>query len=153
MLNEQSFLIGEEIRSAGTWALPEHWGTWLCHSGGKIGFILTSEESEYYYVHLRVRVSTWLSDHTVRLLANEQTVWENSIGTRSKDVVLRIRKQMDSTNLWPLCLEAQIDLSPEQRAEIGLTDKRVPTIGFERLLVVPENDVRTRVDVLTKSFL
>jgi len=32
-LDQQSFLLGEAIRSGGAWSEPERWGTWLCHSG------------------------------------------------------------------------------------------------------------------------
>jgi hypothetical protein len=34
------------------------------------------------------------------------------------------------------------------RAQIAALDRRVPTIGFERLVVVPENDLKSRVDIL-----
>jgi hypothetical protein len=153
LLNEQSFLLGEEIRSTGTWALPEYWGTWLCQSGGNVILVLPQDASEFSYVYLRMRISTWLSEHTVRLLANNEEVWAGSIGAHSRDVVLRLRKQTDNEDGWLLCLEAQVDVSPELRSEIAAVDVRVPTIGFERLLVVPETDVNTRVDVLTKPLL
>ena len=56
MLDQQSFLLGEAMRSGGSWAQPERWGTWLCHSGGDVVFSLAAEPSQYYYVFLRLRV-------------------------------------------------------------------------------------------------
>jgi glycosyltransferase involved in cell wall biosynthesis len=153
LLNEQSFLIGEEIRSGGTWALPERWGTWLCQSGGDIIFSLAQEASQFYYLYLRIRVSNWLSEQTVRLLGNGEPLWEGRIGPQSKDIILRVRKRSDVEGAWPLCIDAQVSLTPELRDEIAAFDRRVPTIGFERLVVIPENDVKARMDVLTKTML
>ncbi len=42
---------------------------------------------------------------------------------------------------WRLKLRADADVSAEIRGEIAAVDSRVPTIGFEGLLVVPENDL------------
>jgi glycosyltransferase involved in cell wall biosynthesis len=153
MLDEQSFRTGEEIRSAGVWAQPEHWGTWLCHSGGSIVVALASEASRFYYVFLRVRVSAWLNEHTVRLLANNEKLWEGKIGPSSKDIVLRVRKRTGTPDAWRLQIEAEVNLTPELRSQITAVDSRVPTIGFERLIVVPESDVITRLDLITKTFL
>ena len=150
LLNEQSFLTGELIRSTGNWALPERWGTWLCKSGGDIVFALAPEVSEFYYFYLRLRVSKWLFEHTVRLLANGEILWEGSIGANSKDIILRVRKRTGIVGTWLLRIEAQVDLTSEVRNEIAAFDGRVPTIGFERLVVVPENDVKARLDVLSK---
>ncbi len=36
VMEAKNFLLGEEIRSGGSWAQPERWGTWLCHSGGTL---------------------------------------------------------------------------------------------------------------------
>jgi len=33
---------------------------------------------------------------------------------------------------------------------IAASDSRIPTVGLERLIVVPENDLKTRLDVLSK---
>jgi hypothetical protein len=47
-----------------------------------------------------------------------------------------------------LRVRVDLDLTPEQRAQIASLDRRVPTIGFERLVVVPDDDLKTRVDIL-----
>ena len=46
LLDEQSFLLGEEIASAGAWGQPEPWGRWLCHSHGEIVFALADDPSQ-----------------------------------------------------------------------------------------------------------
>jgi hypothetical protein len=33
---------------------------------------------------------------------------------------------------------------------IAAIDSRIPTFGFERMIVVPESDFKTRLDVLTR---
>jgi hypothetical protein len=147
-LHEQSFLLGEEARSSGIWAEPEHWGTWLCHSGGEIVLGLGPEESNLYYVFLRLRASGPLSDLPVRLSANGANVWDGNIGPRSKNIVFRVRRRLTGPGGWRLRIGAEAQLSAELRNQIAALDSRVPTIGFERLVIVPESDVKTRVDIL-----
>jgi glycosyltransferase involved in cell wall biosynthesis len=149
LLDQQSFLLGEEIRSGGSWAQPERWGTWLCHSGGDIVFSLAAEASEFYYVFLRVLVCGVLHEQPVRLLANGEKLWVGKIGAKSKDVVLRVRKRANPTSPWKLRIGAEVDLSREIRSQIAALDSRVPTIGFERFIVIPENDINARLDVLS----
>jgi hypothetical protein len=147
-LTEQSFVCGEEARSAGQWAQPEDWGTWACHSGGEIALGLGPNESSLYYVLLRLRTSGPVSDAAIRISANGERVWEGPIGTNSRDVFLRVRRKMAGPRGWRLRIRAEINLSDDLRNNIMTMDSRVPTIGFERLLVVPENDLKTRLDVM-----
>jgi hypothetical protein len=42
--------------------------------------------------------------------------------------------------------EAQ--LTPKLRERIVAMHGRVPTVGFERMIVLPEDDLKTRVDML-----
>ncbi len=153
LLDQQSFLLGEDIRSGGAWAQPERWGTWLCHSGGDIVFSLAPEPSEFYYVFLRLRVSGLLDEQPVRLLANGERLWVGKIGPKSKDVALRIRKRAGATSPWKLQIAAEVDLSPEIRGQIIALDSRLPTIGFERFILVPENDLNARLDVMSNMVL
>ncbi|MDR3472437.1 MAG: glycosyltransferase family 1 protein [Devosia sp.] len=152
-LGQQSLSLGEEIRSHGAWAEPERWGTWVCHSGGDLLFDLAAETSQFYYVFLLVRVSGPLQDQPIRLLANGEKVWEGPIGLRSKNIALRIRKRPAATSRWKLQIGIDVDLTPELRNQIAAMDSRIPTVGLERLIVVPENDLKTRLDVITKILL
>jgi hypothetical protein len=43
------------------------------------------------------------------------------------------------------------NLSLEMLETIAAIDCRVPTIGFERLVVVPGNDLKTRLDILSDA--
>jgi glycosyltransferase involved in cell wall biosynthesis len=150
LLDRQTFLLGETLRSGGNWAQPERWGTWLCHSGGDVVFELAADPSQFYYVCVRVRVCSVLHEQPVRLLGNGERLWEGRIGSQSKDLMLRVRKRVGATGRWRLRLTAEVDISSERNNQIAALDSRMPTIGFERLLVMPENDTKTRLDVLSK---
>jgi glycosyltransferase involved in cell wall biosynthesis len=153
LLQEQNFLRGEEIRSHGLWAYPEDWGTWACHAGGDIVVALPPSDSVLFDVFLRVRVSGLLTDHPIKLSANGTPVWSAPIGQGSRNIHFRARKTTLGTGGWRLRIRAELALSAELRSQIAALDTRVPTIGFERLVVVPENDLKTRVDVLYSLFL
>ena len=66
VLEAKNFLLGEEIRSGGSWAQPERWGAWLCHSQGDVVFALAAAASHLYYVSLRLRVCGWLHERPIR---------------------------------------------------------------------------------------
>jgi hypothetical protein len=147
-LREQNFMLGEEARADGTWAEPENWGTWLCHSKGELALGLMPNESHEYYVFLRLRASGPVSDLVIRLLANGEQAWQGSIGPKPKDIVLRVRRRAIGPAGWRLRIRAETELSSELRQQIAAIDGRIPTIGFERLVVVPENDLKPRLDIL-----
>jgi glycosyltransferase involved in cell wall biosynthesis len=152
-LDEESFRLGEEIRCGGTWAQPEEWGVWLCHDGGDLVLSLAEDDSQHYFVFLRARVSgALLIDRPIHVTANGESLWSGAVGG-GHDIVLRIRKPLGGPgSAWRLRLTARVDLTPELRDQIARLDLRVPTIGFERLVVVPENDWKTRVDILTAAY-
>jgi glycosyltransferase involved in cell wall biosynthesis len=148
LLQEQNFLWGEEIRSHGFWAYPEDWGTWACHAGGDIAVALAPSDSLLFDVFLRVRVSGLLTDHPIMLSANGRPAWNGPIGEGSRNIHFRVRKQTLGTGGWRLRIRAELALPGELRSQIAALDTRVPTIGFERLVVVPENDLKRRVEIL-----
>jgi glycosyltransferase involved in cell wall biosynthesis len=148
LLQEQSFLLGEEIRSDGFWAYPEDWGTWACHAGGDIVAALAPSDSQLFDVFLRLRVSGLLTDQPIKLSANGRPVWGDAIGQGSRNIHFRVRKPTLATGGWRLRIRAELALSAELRSQITALDARVPTIGFERLVVVPEDDVKARVSIL-----
>jgi glycosyltransferase involved in cell wall biosynthesis len=81
-LTEQSFVRGEEARSGGHWAYPEDWGTWACHNGAEIAFGLGPHESVTYYAFLRLRASGPIMDQPLRVYANGEALWEDTLGAR-----------------------------------------------------------------------
>jgi hypothetical protein len=99
-------------------------------------------------VFLRVRVSGLLTDNPIKLSANGTPVWSAPIGQGSRNIHFRARKQIFGSGVWRLRIRAELALSAELRNQIAALDARVPTIGFERLVVVPENDLKARVDIL-----
>jgi len=152
-LHRQSFLLGEEIRSDGFWAEPEDWGAWLCHSGGDIEFSLGPEPSRLYYVFLRLRLCGPLHGQPVRLLADGEKVWEGAVGPHSKDIVVRLARSPGGSDRWNVRIGSEVEVSSTARAEIEKLDGRIPTIGLERLVVVPERDLATRLDIVTRRMV
>jgi hypothetical protein len=147
-LTEESFLRGEEARAGGVWAEPENWGTWLCQGGGEVVLGLASNDGELYDVFLRLRASAPVAEQRIRLTGNGEPIWEGAIGPQARNIIARIRRRGAGTAPWLLRLGVEVDLSSELRAQIAALDRRVPTIGFERLVVVPETDLKSRVDIL-----
>ena len=98
---------------------------------------------------VRLRASGPVVEQPIRISANGDLVWEGGLGPKPRDVVLRVRRRLaGAAGGWRLRLRSQIDLTPELSAEIAAQDSRVPTVGFERLIVVPENDLKTRLDIV-----
>ncbi|HLY46516.1 MAG TPA: glycosyltransferase family 1 protein [Stellaceae bacterium] len=152
-LGDQAFARGEEIRSGGTWAHPEEWGTWACHAGGEVTLALAPCDSIFYYVVLRLRGSDAFLDQPIRISANGEPAWAGSLGAQSRDLAFRVRRRAPDAGGWLLRVRAELDLTPELRGRIALLDSRIPTIGFERLVVVPEDDLKTRLDILYRLLL
>ncbi len=116
-------------------------------------FALAADPSQVYYVFLRLRVCGWLHERPVRIIADGERLWTGTIGPHSKDVMLRVRKTVGAAATWRLRIAAQVDLTPDLAGQIAASDSRIPTIGFERLIVVPENDLKTRLDVMSGLLL
>ena len=153
-LREDSFLRGEDMRAAGIWAAPENWGSWLCGGGGEVACGLGPDESSLYCVFLRLRVSGPASRISLTISANGESVWTGNIGEKSKDIFFHVRRQAtNAKSWWQLRISVTGMLSEEQKVEILRIDNRLPFIGFEKLLIVPENDLKTRLDVITKTLM
>jgi len=114
----------------------------------EIALGLAPNDSDVYYVFLRLRASGPVIEQPVRLHANGETLWEDAIGPRPRNIALRVRRRANGTQGWHLRIRAEIDLPDEKRADLAAVDSRIPTIGFERLMIVPENDLKTRLDML-----
>lgn len=54
---------------------------------------------------------------------------------------------------WNVRIGAEVEVSSTARAEIEKLDGRIPTIGLERLVVVPERDLATRLDIVTRRMV
>jgi glycosyltransferase involved in cell wall biosynthesis len=147
-LQQESFLRGEEARAGGIWAEPEHWGTWMCHPGGELAFDLPPDDSVIYWVFLRLRAAGPLSNQRVRLFVNGAPVFHDSLSAQPRDIHFTVRKRAAPSSGWRMRLRAEVNLSPDLISQVAATDSRVPTLGFERLIIVPENDLKTRLDVL-----
>ena len=154
-LDDRAFLRGEEARTSGDWAYPEDWGTWACHSGAEIVLALPHNESVYYYVFLRLRASGPVLERPIRISANGDVVWEGGLGAEAARCRAAGPPQTGRYG-WRLAAASAQPDRPDRRncaSEIAAQDSRVPTVGFERLIVVPENDLKTRLDVMYSLLL
>jgi hypothetical protein len=113
-------------------------------------FDLAADASQYMWVWVRLRVCGVLQEQPIRLLGNGERLWEGRFGPESQGIMLRVRKRVSATSRWRLRIGVEVNVSPELRNQIAAIDSRIPTIGFERLIVVPEGDISARLDVLSK---
>jgi glycosyltransferase involved in cell wall biosynthesis len=148
-LTESSFLMGEEARADGTWAGPEPWGTWLCSPTGELVLGLPPTEESIFYVFLRLRTSVPAAGLPARIFANAEIVWQGKLAGKPQDIMARARRRLQTDGAWQLKLRVEAEISTSVRQHIENIDVRTPIIGIEHMLVVPGDDIRTRLDVLT----
>jgi glycosyltransferase involved in cell wall biosynthesis len=148
-LLESSFWLGEDARADGLWAEPEPWGTWLCTPTGALSIGLPPNNDHVFYAFLRLRTSAPAAGLPGRILANAEIVWQGSFTEKPQDLMLRIRRRTRDGLSWALKLRCELDCPTGLRHQIGAIDARTPMIGFEFLVIIPENDIKSRVDVLT----
>ncbi len=146
-LPESRFLLGQDARAGGTWAEPGPWGTWVCSPSSKLLLGLPLGGG-LIYVFLRVRTSAAAAGLPATILANNETVWQDSFTERPQDLMLRLRRR-DSAGMGTLRLQVDLHCPPGLGQHAFGSDGRAPTIGFERLIAVPEEDFSLRLDVLT----
>ncbi|MBV9859310.1 MAG: glycosyltransferase family 4 protein [Alphaproteobacteria bacterium] len=152
-LDEVSFLTGEEARAGENWAEPEDWGTWTKYPGGTIVFGLGPSESLTLYVFLRLRLSAPLFGKTVTLKANGEQVWRGAIGEVAKDIFFPVQRRVAGPGDWHLEISAMVDREVDLERQVYEIDARGPGIGFERAIVIPEHDVKARLDILYSLLL
>ena len=133
----------------------ESWGTWVCHTGGEIVCLgLPQTRLSGFLRFPSPSGRRPIAGLPVKLFANGEVVWEADIGNRPRNITFRVRRKTAGVSgWWRLRIRAKADLSAEQRDATLAIDRRVPTVGFERLVIVPENDLKTRIDILLFSFL
>jgi glycosyltransferase involved in cell wall biosynthesis len=151
-LQEACFLLGEDMRASGVWAEPEAWGTWMCRTSADLCAGLEPNESLEYYVFLRLRTSGPLSEAPVRVTSAGKMLWSGKVGDRSRNAAMRVRRRQ-TDQWWNLHLRIDAEVDDETLAMVAAIDGRVPTIGLERLVIVPENDLKARLDILTNILL
>jgi glycosyltransferase involved in cell wall biosynthesis len=148
-LREDSFLIGEDARTGSRWAEPEAWGTWLCHEWGEMLFGLDATNCTVFYIALRLRAAAPVAGCRVSISANGEAVWSGPAPHRPTTILIRVRRRGVSSSGWKLRLRADIKVPPDALQQVEAIDRRLPLLGFERMVIVPESDLKTRVDVMT----
>ena len=149
-LRESSYLTAEDARSGGRWTSPEAWGTWLCDEVGDVVVDLEKNNCKYFYVALRLRVAPFLSDNGVSITANGEHAWSGAIGKAPKNILMRIRNRAGTADRGgKLHLRVAVEAEPAQLEKVVALDHRRPIVGFERIVIVPDNDINARLDLLT----
>jgi glycosyltransferase involved in cell wall biosynthesis len=150
-LTEAALLLGEEIRGAGRWGHPEHWGTWLCQGSGDIVLSLAPNDDGLLFVALLLSANGVASALPLQIVCDGKTLWSGALGERPRNILLTVPRQPAARGTWwRLRIVVQIEPPPEMLAAIGGADTRIPLIGVMRLVVVPHSDVTTRLELLTK---
>jgi hypothetical protein len=109
---------------------------------------LDANDCSTYYVFLRCKVSAPLAEEEITIFANGDRVWRGALGEEPKDLCLKVFRKNDQGSWWAL----KIGLWAPDRSELYDSlvelDGRAPAIGLSRLVVVPEDDLQTRLDIL-----
>jgi glycosyltransferase involved in cell wall biosynthesis len=151
-LDESSFTYGDDMRVAGDWSAPEDWGTWISYPGGEVVFGLDSHDCTSFYLFLRCHVAPPLCQEEITIFANGDRLWRGAIGKDAKDLCLKIYKK-NVQGPWNLRIGIWApDKSELYDALLGL-DGRAPAIGLHRLVIVPEDDIHMRVEILQNLLL
>ena len=151
-LREESFLIGEDLRFSGNWSAPEPWGTWLGYSKkAEFAFALPPCDSEYYDIFMRVRFSGPMLGTRFRFTSRRKVLLNAMVKPGSFNVIARIDRPKDTCDkVWRTKISIETDIAPDVLDQLKKLDQRLPVLGLERLMVVPEDDVRTKIDLLTR---
>jgi glycosyltransferase involved in cell wall biosynthesis len=151
-LDEASFVCGEDSRATGEWNAPEHWGTWLSYPGGEAAFSLEASDSASFYLFLRCHVAEPLAQEEITILANGDRMWRGVIGARTRDLCLKLYKR-SGKGPWSLRLGLWAPAKPELYDALLVIDGRAVAIGLHRLVIIPEDDLHTRLEILQNLML
>jgi glycosyltransferase involved in cell wall biosynthesis len=151
-LNTDGFLWAEEARAAGAWSEPQPWGVWLYGSHGELAVTLNPDANINFNVYLRLRGGEALADRALELSANGRVAWKGALGVEPMDILFRVqRPNPERQKSWRFTLgiaSANVPDAPESTAS---SNNSVPTVGVERMIIVPESDHLTRTEILWRA--
>jgi glycosyltransferase involved in cell wall biosynthesis len=146
-LDESSFICAEDSRIAGRWAPPEHWGSWICYPGGEIAVALPGSDCTAFYLFLRCHAAAPLCAEEVTIFANDDRLWRGTLAEQPTDLCLKIYKR-NGEGHWNLRIGLWAPEKSELYEALLEVDQRAPAIGLHRLVIVPEDDLHLRVEIL-----
>lgn len=103
--------------------------------------------SASYYLFLRLQVSPPLHWEDISIFANGDRLWKGTVGEVARDLCLKIYKK-GGPGPWILRLGIWSPAKHELYDAIMSLDSRGPAIGVHRLVVVPEDDLHARMEIL-----
>jgi glycosyltransferase involved in cell wall biosynthesis len=151
-LDEAGFLCAEDARIAGEWRSPEDWGSWVSYPGGEVAFALEASESASVYLFLRCHVAPPLRREEVTIFANGDRLWRGAIGEYARDLCLKVYKR-NGSGPWTLRLGIWAPEKAQLYDALLEVDNRAPAIGLHRLVIVPEDDLHLRLEILQNLLL
>jgi hypothetical protein len=146
-LDESSFFCAEDSRIGDTWNTCEDWGTWVSYPGAEVAFGLDANDCAAFYLFLRCHVAAPLENEEITIFANGERLWRGVIGERPKDLCLKIYKK-NGQGPWNLRIGIWAPATSELYDALLGVDGRAPAIGIHRLVIVPEDDLHLRLEIL-----
>jgi glycosyltransferase involved in cell wall biosynthesis len=151
-LDGSSFACGEDSRIGGNWNAPEDWGTWVSYPGGEVDFVLEDHNCASFYLFLRCHVAAPLYREEITIFANGDRLWRGIIGDSAKDLCLKIYKKHNQ-GPWSLRIGIWAPAKTGLHDALLEFDHRAPAIGLHRLVIVPEDDIHRRIEILQNLLL
>jgi glycosyltransferase involved in cell wall biosynthesis len=146
-LDRSSFSCAEDAPISGRWGGPEHWGSWISYPGGEIAVGLHATDSSAVYLFLRCHVAAPLCREEVSIFANGDRLWRGTLAEEPKDLCLKIYKR-NRRGLWSLRIGIWAPEKSELYDALLEVDQQALAIGLHRLVIVPEDDIHMRVEIL-----
>jgi hypothetical protein len=113
---------------------------------------LPASDCSAFYLFLRCNVTAPLSGEEVTIYANGDRLWRGTLEEQPKDLCLKIYKR-NSEGRWSL----RLGIWPPEKSELYdallEVDPRAPAIGVHRLIIVPEDDLHLRAEILQNLLL
>jgi glycosyltransferase involved in cell wall biosynthesis len=146
-LDESSFLCAEDSRISGQWSAPEHWGSWISYPGGEIAVALPTSDCTAFYLFLRCRVAAPLCEEEVTILANGDRLWRGTLSAEPRNLCLKLYRR-NGVGVRSLRLGVWAPEKSGLYDALLKVDPRAPAIGLQRLVIVPEDDLHLRLEIL-----
>lgn len=149
---DNQFIIGSEIRRGKNWCSPEAWGCWSKLGIHELSFAIDEAKRSHsgYVIYLKIQVNPLLIGERIEFKLNGQTLYSESINNSSQilkiviDIALNPR--VHDNNF--IVLHGSISASTRQQEELYRIDTRTPGIGYQSIVIIADEDLKTRLSIL-----
>jgi glycosyltransferase involved in cell wall biosynthesis len=149
---DDQFIIGSEIRRGKNWCAPESWGCWSKLGIHELSFAVdeVARSSSGYILYLNIQVNPLLIGERIEYKLNGQILYSEIIQEYNK--ILKIVIDIDlnprvhDNNF--IVLHGTISASTSQQEDMYKIDTRTPGIGYKSIVIIADEDFKTRLSVL-----